>query len=142
MTEGADNPYASPRAPFREPGLWRRIWYFFTAHSTDDPFLVTYEQFLAGDIQMLEGIAFFLDPTNEEFVYATSASNDRSGPRMKLIVSEAVRMLPELIDTYPEFSSYSTGRKLVIGIIEDYSDPRQDFRFEQQTTTPLSSLRK
>lgn len=133
----SQNPYASPavRPTKHQDPWWKRFFKFLVGA---DPFSVTLEAFLAGEIQMLEGIAFFVDPENDQCIYATSASDDYGEQRLSFIVSEVIRLIPKL-EVYSHADSQLCDRNLVVGIIHDYSDPKQNFQFAKSTLVELES---
>lgn len=83
------------------------------------------------------GIAFFVDPNESELLYAASPSSVVTDSRMDLITHEAKIHLNGLLAASPSLKPIVQGRRLVVRIIDSYSDDRSWFREEVQTGLTL-----
>ncbi len=110
------NPYESPGAYKQFESWWQSIWRMFSARK----FRV--DSFAGGAKLIVEGIAFYLDSAQPEFLIAASPSSDVTDERMKLVAAEAIRLLPLFLKRYPELHDTFAGRRFIARLITAYCD--------------------
>tara|TARA_A100000171_G_scaffold35246_1_gene33766 strand:+ start:199 stop:555 length:357 start_codon:yes stop_codon:yes gene_type:complete len=82
----------------------------------------TASRFSRGGLLIVDGIAFYLDPKDTSIAFAASPSTTHTNERMNLIVAEAIRVLPMLLAESPSLTQILRGRKLVVRMLDDYSN--------------------
>ena len=98
-----------------DPTWWTKLIAFFGFGSTE-----RLTKFLAGEMVVLEGIAFYVDPNEPKLLYAASPSSEVTQQRLNLVVSEAVRMLPYFLAEHPDFTDSLRDRTLAVRLISGY----------------------
>lgn len=114
------NPYAPPQPGPPKQSWWARLgniaiswvrrWLF--ARSPD---------FAKGDPIICGGIAYFIDPSDSQTLYAGSPSSTQSDDRFSLIIAEALNHLPDFLAQRGESIPRVDDRRLVVRIVEDYT---------------------
>ena len=82
-------------------------------------------RFLRGELVIMDGIAFYLDPNDSSLVFAASPSGTNTNERMNLIVAEVIRVLPHLLADYSSLVRILRGLKLVVRMLDGYSSSSQ-----------------
>lgn len=116
--EQSENPYASPNIERVNSSWWQRLCNFF--FKPIDPFHIGYSRFLRGEMVLIEGIGFVVDPANQNDLFAVSAGRIGDERRSKLIREEALRVQAQLAAVYPEFERELQRRELSIVALEQY----------------------
>lgn len=118
----SSNPYQPPSEERHFVPWWQALKLFLFGSSSGR--VVNFQQ---GDLVFCEGIAFFIDETESEILYAASASSDLSDRRLNLLVAETIRVLPHFVAANPDLIEFLSGRKLVIRVVNSYPDSQTDF---------------
>ncbi len=111
------NPYQSPKPLEPFVPWWKKLAKWFRSEAG---YLA--REFLDGRMLVVEGIAFSIDPDNEHVLYAASPSNSISESRLKLVVSEAMRLLPDFMQQHPSLRSHLKQRDLIVRLVHNYAD--------------------
>lgn len=86
--------------------------------------LIRYVAFRRGDIVIVYGIAFYIDPDNASVLFAASPSTKNTDDRMDLVVAESIRALPYLFSRRPGLERLIRGRILIVRLVESYAEIR------------------
>ncbi|WP_345319783.1 hypothetical protein [Novipirellula rosea] len=81
----------------------------------------TSSRFSRGELVIVDGIAFYLDPDDSSIAFAASPSATNTNERMNLIISETIRVLPTLLTDSPSLTRILRGRRLVVRMLNEYS---------------------
>tara|TARA_A100000171_G_scaffold44516_1_gene47418 strand:- start:332 stop:643 length:312 start_codon:yes stop_codon:yes gene_type:complete len=76
---------------------------------------------ISGELVIIDGIAFYLDPDDLSVVFAASPSATNTTERMNLIVAESIRVLPLFLAESSSLTRILRGRKLIVRMLGDYS---------------------
>ncbi len=120
----AQNPYRPPRSIDSNDSWWNRLKHWFRILLVS-----TFEDgvFADGDAIIFEGIAFFINPDDPEIFYAATPCVDRSPERLQFVVDESLRVFPEFLAEYQKLRSVLYERKMIVRIIDAYSDKQDCF---------------
>lgn len=80
--------------------------------------------FRRGDVSIIGGIAFYVDPKNTSLLFAASPSAVVTDERLDLVVSEAIRNLDNLLSPHRGLRRFLRGRTLAVRLTETYNDAR------------------
>ena len=119
------NPYRPPAIEHHELTWWEKLWYWLGPASKERS-----PKFTEGEAEIYEGVSYFVDPDNNAVAYAACPSVDRSDKRMRLIVSEALRLLPGFLEDFPEFRPLIQDRRLCVRMIAAYTDKQAEYQRE------------
>lgn len=81
----------------------------------------TTSRLISGELVIIDGIAFYLDPDDSSVVFAASPSATNTTERMNLIVAESIRVLPLFLAESSSLTRILRGRKLIVRMLGDYS---------------------
>ncbi|MCR9210141.1 MULTISPECIES: hypothetical protein [Rhodopirellula] len=81
----------------------------------------TTSRLISGELVIIDGIAFYLDPDDLSVVFAASPSATNTTERMNLIVAESIRVLPLFLAESSSLTRILRGRKLIVRMLGDYS---------------------
>lgn len=84
-------------------------------------------QFARGEMIIFEGIAFFVDPSDDSLLYAASPSAETSDVRMNLIVAEIVRLVPQFAASHEYLQAILLNRKVAVCMVNSYGDKHAEF---------------
>ncbi|WP_417737355.1 hypothetical protein [Rosistilla oblonga] len=115
-TNATPNPYQPPRPVVPADSRLSRFVKFLRRFPW-----TTSSRLLGGGLVIIDGIAFYLDPSDSSVVFAASPSATNTNERMNLIVAEAVRVLPILLAESSSLTRILRGRKMVVRMLDDYS---------------------
>lgn len=116
---GRSNPYLpptpTPEVPHRLFAIGRLL--------RELPFVRTLA-FRRGDVSIIGGIAFYVDPKNKSLLFAASPSAAVTDERLELVVSEAIRNLDDLLLPHRGLRRFLRGRTLAVRLTGTYDDAR------------------
>ena len=84
--------------------------------------LIDEVQFRRGEMVIVDGIAFYLDPKDSSVLFAASPSAKTTDERMSLVVTESIRVLPQLFLRRPILKRLVRGRTLVVRLVGSYAE--------------------
>ncbi len=113
------NPYSPPQSEPLPPSWWSRITSSYFGELANRP-KVKPPDFARGDAIICGGIGFFIDPSDQETLYAGSPSSDNSDARFALVAREAIRYLPEFLAENEHAVPRLDDRRMVVRIVNDY----------------------
>ncbi len=82
----------------------------------------TTSRLISGELVIIDGIAFYLDPDDASVVFAASPSATNTTERMNLIVAESIRVLPLFLAESSSLTRVLRGRRLIVRMLGDYSN--------------------
>ena len=86
--------------------------------------LIRYFAFRRGDVVIVDGIVFYVDPNNSSVLFAASPSTKTTDERMNLVVAETIRALPYLFSRRPGLERLTRGRNLIVRLVGSYAETR------------------
>ncbi|GAA5504565.1 hypothetical protein Rcae01_00004 [Novipirellula caenicola] len=86
--------------------------------------LVRYFAFRRGDVVIVDGIAFYVDPKDSSRIFAASPSAKNTDDRLELVIAESIRALPCLFSRRPGLKRLVHGRIFVVRLIGSYAEAR------------------
>ena len=132
------NPYRPPPMPESKPHSRSNIW-----HRLGRGLMKRWRWgepgFANGHAVVCSGIAYFIDPWDDQTLFAGSPSEDHSDARLALIAREAIRNLPTFIELHSDARPDVMQRRLVVRIVETYDGIYADYyRAVEVLPAPLS----
>lgn len=109
------NPYQPPKVIEPHEGVLGRWLRWFTGVRPPAP-----ADFAEGGVVIVEGIAFYVNPSDASVLFAASPSETTTDERMDLIVAETLRVLPIFLEQHPNLQEEVRGRTIVVRMIAAY----------------------
>lgn len=113
------NPYRSPPMPESKPLSRSSIWHR-QSRGLKKRWRWGESGFGNGHAVVCSVIAYFIDPWDDQTLFAGSPSGDHSDARLALIAREAIRNLPSFIELHGDSRPRFMQRRLVVRIVETY----------------------
>ncbi|MEM6471890.1 MAG: hypothetical protein AAF802_20185 [Planctomycetota bacterium] len=77
-------------------------------------------RFRQGEGFIVNGIVFHVDRNDPQYLFAASPSAKSDNARMELVIEEAIRSVPMLIEDFPQVRGIIQNRFLAIQLLDDY----------------------
>jgi len=136
----AANPYRPPRWEDEDGGVWWRLQNLFASVVRFAGPKWGGPKFSHGDAVICQGIAFFIDPAQPGLLFATTPSVQTNDRRLEFIRAEVEQVLPNFQKDFPELCPVIAGRRVVVGIIERYTETKKTMVRQAQTDMVIPSL--